>query len=49
MLRATIQAHTYNIDDPSGEQRNPQSLFRRSDAVRFYSRRKTDNHETDPR
>ena len=22
MLRATIQAHTYNIDDPSGEQRN---------------------------
>ena len=23
MLRATIQAHTYNSNDPSGEQRNP--------------------------
>ena len=36
MLRATIQAHTYNINDPSGEQRNPKPIFRRSDAVQLF-------------
>ena len=45
-LRATIQAHTYNINDPSGGQRHPRSISRRSDAVEMYLRRKTDNHET---
>ena len=34
-LRATIQAHTYNINDTLGEQRNPKSIFRRSDTVQF--------------
>ena len=32
MLRAIIQAHTYTINDPSGEQRKPKLIFRRSDA-----------------
>ena len=32
-----IQAHTYNINDPSGEQRNPKSIFGRSDTVQFLS------------
>ena len=41
------QAHTYNINDPSGDNRDSRFIFRRSDAIQIYLRRKTDNLETD--
>ena len=41
------QANTYNINDPSGDEQNPIFISRRRDAVQIYSRRKTDDYETD--